>query len=138
LRSLHDENRLQSATLIGVIKEVAPTADARDDAELGVKNFQDIYFPFPLYLDSERKFYDAILGNRQLSLGWNPINWVRWYLQFKDRINSKNITGNYKGEGFQLGGVLVISKDKGIVYQYEEVTGSELPVDEVADAVRKL
>ena len=137
MRVLHDQNRLLPARLVGVIKEVAPTTDAKDDTELGVKDFQDNYFPFPLYLDSDRRFYDVILGNRKLSLGWNPVNWVRWYFQFKDRITAKNITGNYKGEGFQLGGVLVISKDKGVVYQYEEVTGSELPTDEVASAIRE-
>ncbi len=138
MRALHNENRLGPAKLVGIIKEVAPTADARDDTELGVKDFQDNYFPFPLFLDSERRFYDAILGNRQLSLGWNPINWVKWYFQFKDRISSKNITGNFKGEGFQLGGVLVISKEKGIVYQYEEIAGSELPAEEVAAAIKEL
>lgn len=43
---------------------------------------------------------------------------------------------NLKGEGTKLGGVLVVSRSRGVVYQYQEMTGDLLPVDQIEQAVR--
>ena len=43
---------------------------------------------------------------------------------------------NLKGEGTKLGGVLVVSKTKGVVYRYLEMTGELLPVDDIQRAVQ--
>ena len=74
LASLQKAGKLGKANVIGVIKEVAPCATAKTDEELGVQEFQDQYWPFPLYLDESKEFYSA-LGSRTFSDlpgTWNP------------------------------------------------------------------
>ena len=75
------------------------------------------------------------LGNRKLTsdvaFSWNPFTlWSGWK-SLGARLKSKKIEGNYSGEGLTLGGIIVYSPDKGIVYSYKEVTGSEIPSEEI-------
>lgn len=55
--------------MFGLIKETGV-----DDE--GLAEFNQKSFPFPLYRDADRAFYEA-LGNRKLSLPWNPISMVK-------------------------------------------------------------
>ena len=56
----------QTAPLVGIVKELAPTKQAENDTVLGVGAFQEEYFGGkPLFLDEERRFYDA-LGSRKI------------------------------------------------------------------------
>jgi hypothetical protein len=73
---------------------------AETDAELGTTEFQTKYFNNnPLYIDRERKFYEA-LGNK--SLWWQP--WSTWnplqlYWDFQamsERLTKKGLEGNLK------------------------------------------
>ena len=55
------EPSLKDVPLIGVIKEVAPTAKVETDEALGVAKFQSDYFGGRrLYLDEKREFYDFL------------------------------------------------------------------------------
>ena len=117
---------------------MAPCSTAKSDTELGVSDFQLNYFNNnPLYLDSELSFY-KYLGNGEvprtltsLPFSWNPFKIYASFKAIGERIKSKNLEGNFRGEGLNLGGVIVYTPKKGIVYEYKEITGSELPIDDI-------
>jgi hypothetical protein len=134
-----EEKKLDGIKLIGVVKEVAPVQGAPTDEVLGVNEFNTQYFPYPLYRDRELKFYRA-LGSRSFwSLAsWNPFTWYKAYQEIKKRLAGRNITGNYAGEGFLLGGVLLVSPTRGVVYRYQEVTGQAMPLSDIEQALHKV
>jgi hypothetical protein len=117
--------------MMGVLKE-------NTDVE-GVQIFQNKYFPFPLYVDKERQFYKE-LGNRKIyTQQWNIFKMLKSYSGVRNRLQTKgNIEGNLKGEGLVQGGVLLVSRAKGVVFQYAEKTGSEVPVDDIESIVNDL
>jgi hypothetical protein len=53
----------------------------------------------------------------------------------KLRMKGRGLVGNYAGEGILLGGIYVISRNHGIVYEYQEVTGNPMPIEEIRRAV---
>lgn len=120
--------------MFGVIKETGV-----DDE--GLAEFNQKSFPFPLYRDADRAFYEA-LGNRKLSLPWNPISMVKGMFFLRNvskRVSEKNIEGNLTGEGLTKGGVILFGKDGKQKYAYPEETFSEMPVDDIlaaAEAVK--
>ena len=126
-----------------MIKEVAPAVNAKTDAELGVQEFQNEYFPFPLWLDEEQGFYKA-LGNRQITKDlegtWNPFKFFEGLKAIGVRLQEKNVKGVAGGNGLVLGGIIVINPsakdDEAIVYTYPEATGKEIPEDDIIDAVK--
>ena len=66
---------------------------AEEEAKLGVQEFADKYFCGPLYLDEERKLYDA-LGSRTLSIPFgkmifNPITTYREFKALGERTKAK-------------------------------------------------
>jgi len=138
------ESRKSAATLFGIIKEVAPTSQAENDTVLGVGAFEQDYFPYPLYLDSDKGFY-AYLGNRKLVTPrlffgalLNPIRAYRGVKSLGERIRAKNIEGNLVGEGNLQGGVLVVSPKGDVLFSYQEKTGSVIPKDDIAAAIDSL
>ena len=137
LSLLHKEGKLGDAALVGVIKEVA--IDAAADEALDVKEFQTKYFPHPVYLDKDLEFYKA-LGSRSIlgSLSWNPFTLWSKVGEMKDRMKAKKIKGNYAGEGLTAGGIHVYSKEKGLVYTYEEEIGQQIPAGAIIEAIKKL
>ena len=54
------------------------------------------------------------------------------------RLANKGIKGNLVGEGLIQGGVIIVSPSKGIVLCLPEVTGSDLPYDQIDAAVLSL
>ena len=141
LVNLQKSGKLGKSKLIGLIKEVAPCATAKNDEELGVSEFQSKYFPMPLYLDEEKKFYSA-LGDRkitQLKGSWNPFEVWKGLKSIGERIKEKGLEGNMRGEGLVLGGIIVIDTKKNPpqeVFTYYEETGKPIPTDEIIKAVR--
>ena len=145
--------------LLGLIKEV------NDIDDLGVNEFHEKYFNGnPLYLDKNRKFYEA-LGNRSLLTQLVPSNLHQWipkslhvlyfiavaiissilpvksFQYLKDaslRHKNDDIKGNMKGEGFIQGGIMIVHPIKGVIYMHEEVTGAVLPYDEIKTAIDNL
>lgn len=102
--------------------------------------FERTYFPHPIYQDEEQDFY-KFLGNRKLtsdiSFSWNPFTIWSSFKALGARLKEKKIEGNYKGEGFTLGGIIVYTPEDGVVYQYKEESGSEIPAQDIIDAVAK-
>ena len=116
--------------LFGLVKETGV-----DDE--GLSEFYNDFFRFPLYRDADLRFY-AGLGNRKMSLPWNPISLVRGAFQLRSimkRLKQKSIEGNMAGEGLTKGGVIVFGKDGKQKYAYQEETGSELPVEDILAAM---
>lgn len=98
------EARKSSAALVGIIKEVAPTNQAKNDTVLGVQAFEQDYFKGgDLYLDEAKAFYEY-LGNRKLFkvqsvLGAlvNPFSFYQRLKSIQDRLKAKNVKGNLVG-----------------------------------------
>lgn len=126
--------------LLGIIKETAPTKQCADDQCLGVSSFMRNYLPrADVYQNEDLTFYKA-LGNRSLLTSglfgsWNPFNVFSEGKALGKRLEEKNITGNLKGEGLKLGGVIVFDREGGIVWSHQEKTGSQVPVDDLVAAV---
>lgn len=136
------KDELGETKLIGVVKEVAPTKDAATDEILGLGEFQEKYFQHPIYLDANWTFYEA-LGNKNLLFqswsSWNPFTVYSDLNALGARLKSKGIEGNYKGEGFTKGGVMLLTpRYNDIYYMYHEKSGSELPTDEIANAIKEM
>lgn len=112
----------------GVIKEVGV-----DDE--GLSEFHNSFFNFPLYLDVERQTFQAF-GSRRIGLTtWNPLRLYRGMKEMGNRLSSKNITGNYVGEGMIQGGIMLFDTAGNLRYAYDEQIGSELPVEEIQAAI---
>ena len=107
----------------------------------GLYEFYNNYFTYPIYKDESLLFYTA-LGYRQLSFKsilketWNPIRIYKSYRKLSKRLQSKNITGNMKGEGLVQGGIIIFNKVGVARYAYREETGSELPIDDILLALQ--
>ena len=131
--------------LIGIIKEVAPISGAATDFEQltnSVLEFQEEYFlNYPVYIDLDKIFYKA-LGNKSILSqklhSWNPVKLYSDFRKLTTRLKTKKITGNLVGEGLIKGGVLVVSKTNGIIYQYSEETGSLLPIADIENALKNI
>jgi len=85
-----------------------------------------------IFLDSKKTFF------RALGYNWASVQTLLlpqvWQ---KDReARRKGIAGNLKGEGRLMGGLLVVTADNGVVYQFQEkFFGDHASLDEVLLAV---
>lgn len=141
LSNLHLSGSLGNSKLLGVVKEIAPCSGASTDEELGLGEFQTNYFNnYPVYLDESKSFFQ-FLGSRSLfrdlKISWNPFTIYRSFKNIGDRIKSKKLEGNYRGEGLILGGILVLSPDAEVLFSYYEETGSEIPKDSLINAINQ-
>lgn len=125
-----DGSPLNGFNLFGLVKEVGV-----DDA--GLSDFHSKYYPYDLYRDEGLVFYNEFLGRRTLglsSISLNPIKIFRGLRSVSKRIKSKSIDGNLTGEGIVKGGLILFDKNGEAKYAYQEETGTELPVDDIAAA----
>ena len=144
--------------LIGIVGEIAPTSDAKTDAELGIGEFHSKYFgDFPLYYDKDKRFFE-LLGSRtvlsQKVSSWNPFRLWQIFKDMLSRAKNKGITGNEVGSNEFLGGLFILYKkgqERGSIeslglaeapdtqikcfYAYPESTGDEIPVDGIQYAI---
>lgn len=134
---------------MSVIKEVAPTKDAKTDDELGVAEFQNRYFKgFPTYMDSEKKVFRLVSGGKLKSFSlWQVLGQLSFFgigdmLGFSaigKRWKKAGIdTWNLKGEGLIKGGLMIFDKDGKLAYRKEEEEGVDLPYEEIIAAAKKL
>jgi len=116
------DSKLPTPRLIGIVHET-----------LGVDEFRNKYFKNDIFWDQDKLFYKAI-GN----------NWAGFTSLLKPRVwknffraQAKGYTGNLKGEGRLLGGLLVIGPAKqGILLEYKEKEfGDHAKLDDVVKAV---
>lgn len=123
-----EEDKKKPLSVWGVVKETAV-----DD--VGLTEFYNDSFKYPLYQDMELGIYKA-MGNRAIKLStWNPFALYRGYVDMKKRLDDKKLDGNLKGEGMIQGGVLVLDKNGKIVYQYDEEIGSEIELEDLRTAI---
>ena len=138
-------NGVQGAPpVIGVCKE--EESEEKPD-ELGIDEFATKYFGCgALHINEGRELF-SMLGDRKIGLPMekllNPFRWgeVKSDLAvMKERMESKGVEGNMKGDGLVQGGVLVVGPAPAceVRYTYYEETGSELPVQEIDAAVKDL
>ena len=108
---------------------------------LGLADFGTIYFPFPVFLDLVKNFY-SYLGNRSLAAQrpstYNPFKLFARMSKMSQRLRSKGVKGNFKGEGLLQGGVVVLDRRGGVEYIYYERTFSALPVEEIRGAMDRV
>lgn len=129
-----DGSPLDGFNLFGIVKEVGV-----DDP--GLAEFQSKYYPYDLYRDEDLVFYNEFLGRRTLglsSMSLNPIKIFRGLRSVSQRIKKKSIDGNLTGEGIVKGGVILFDKKGEAQYAYQEETGTELPVDDIAAAAASI
>jgi hypothetical protein len=51
---------------------------------------------------------------------------------------SEYLSNHHQGEGFLKGGILLISPTKGVTYSHNEMTGFELPYEDITKALKEL
>lgn len=127
LSSAAAEKKFEGFNLFGVVKEMGV-----DDE--GLSDFYHSYYKYPLYLDEERVFYGA-LGSRKMSFVSLMRLIPKSFGSLGTRLKKKGIEGNFKGEGLLQGGVIVFNSNGDPVYSYKEITGEELPMDDILKAV---
>jgi hypothetical protein len=122
LAALQKKQAFGGFGVLGIIKETGV-----DDQ--GVVEFEEDCFRFPLFCDKSYSFYQA-LGDRKLSVNFilNPISLFSIVCDTYQRITSKGIQGNFKGEGLVQGGIIIFDNGGNPMYAYEEETGEDLPV----------
>jgi AhpC/TSA antioxidant enzyme len=121
---------VQLPRLWGTVKEVHV-----DDE--GLLEFYREYFTFPLYHDVEQTLYNVALGRRTiLSLStWNPWRLYRGFQDLRQRLASKPIAGNLKGEGLIQGGLLMFDAQGQLRYALLEEIGNPLNLDDIRAAL---
>jgi AhpC/TSA antioxidant enzyme len=119
--------------LWGVVKETGV-----DDK--GLMDFKQV-FPHLLYRDVNMTFYEAF-GNKKLSI-WSLLYFLIFrraeYKQMVARFEEKGLSGNLKGEGLVLGGVVVFDAKGQPRYAYKEEDSKQvIPIDDVVSALNAL
>jgi len=120
---------LKGFGLFGIVKEVGV-----DD--IGLAEFYEHYFPYPLYVNEDRSYYNA-LGNRCMGVtemlrALNPCSKV------SKTIRGSGIQGNSLGEGKVLGGIIIFDADGKPKYMYEEDSAGELPVGDIITCLESI
>ena len=120
---------MEDIPIFGIVKETGV-----DDA--GLVEFHRDYFPYPLYRDQGYALYKA-LGDRKVGVGlWNPFSIPFLLFDAWQRLTSKNIGGNMKGEGIVQGGIIIFDRQGQPVAMYQEKTGVDLPVTDLVNGLQ--
>jgi hypothetical protein len=91
-------------------------------------------------MDGSTQFY-AALGSRKITTlsTWNPMRIYRGFKAMTARLKSKpDLQGNLKGEGIVQGGIIVFDPKGDARAVYQEVTGSEIPSEDILTALKAL
>lgn len=101
---------------------------------LGLEEFVEAgYFDGPIYIDAEKRVYKALGASRAsvFSIA-KPSMW-----KAAARAKKKGFTGNMAGDGFQMGGLMVLEPNGAMVYRFAQPAfGVHAPLDEVLEAAR--
>lgn len=122
---------LEEIPIFGVVKEVGI-----DDA--GLVEFQRDYFPYPLYRDQSHAFYKALGDRKAVGMFLNPFSFAFMAWEAFQRLTRKKIGGNLKGEGIVQGGIILFDKLGMPIAMYQEETGVDLPVADLAIALQRI
>ena len=105
--------------------------------DMGTVEFQQQYYPFPLYCDKSHEFYRA-LGDRKVGMMFDPTTLFSFLCEAWNRLRSKKIGGNLKGEGITQGGIIFLNAKGRPVYAYEEKTGQDIPIKDIMAVVERM
>lgn len=142
------DSKKKQVPIVAIVREVAPTKSVKEDAGpkgLGVGEFQQKYFGGrPVYWDKDQLFVKA-MGSRTLKFKFkNPWYkpWAVWkeITQGMKAFKDKGVEGNLVGDGWTLGGVIVVGPgDQGVTHAFydENEPGAGIPFDELVAAVEK-
>jgi len=126
-----DDQPLSGVKLFGIVKETGV-----DDE--GLNEFATEYFPYPMYKDQALVYYNA-LGSGNMSLGWNPLNYIKLLMDSKKLISELGVKShNMKGEGFLQGGWIIFDAENQPKYAYQEDAKKRLPADEIVRDLKTL
>jgi len=106
-----------------------------------LRDFQKDYFSYPLYRDDNLDFYRAF-GDGKITdhLSWwsilNPYKICKGLAKMTKRMKTKNIEGNFVGEGLKTGGIIVFGSDGEPKYAYPEIFGTALDTDDIVAALK--
>lgn len=119
--------------IAGIVKETGV-----DDE--GLVEFSNHYFgKFPLFCDKSYAFYQALGDRKSVEF---PSLWavLKGFLfgGTWQRIKSKGITWNTKGEGVTKGGLVIFDNTGKPRYAYLEEMGHDLPVEAIIFALEAL
>lgn len=106
-------------------------AIVKEDLDTEVEDFRE-FFKGEIHLDEKKDFYgphERVGGFSQL-LSFSKLGEFR----------RAQVTGNMKGEGWVMGGVLVVGPgEQGILYEHVEAkVGDRCDIDQVMEAVQKI
>ncbi|CAM9417897.1 unnamed protein product [Scytosiphon promiscuus] len=109
--------------LVGVVHE-----------KLGVEEFSGFFKNGEIFFDQEKAFFNA------LGMRWEGLTSLAKPSVIKNakRASAKGVTGNFKGEGRLLGGLLVVGgkAEPGIAFEHREaVFGDHASMDDIMAAV---
>ena len=117
--------------IFGVIKETGV-----DDQ--GLVDFCRDYFRYPIYRDQGYAFYRALGDRKAFSMFWNPFAILKMAVDAWQRLTSKGIGGNMKGEGIVQGGIIIFDRQGVPIAMYQEETGVDLPVTDLVNALQHI
>ncbi|KAI9296741.1 hypothetical protein K502DRAFT_323660 [Neoconidiobolus thromboides FSU 785] len=105
------------------VKLVAITFD-----EVGLEDFlSGGFWQWGLYLDKERLTHSALgLTRTSAFTGISDLFTATGRAAIK-AAQDKKIAGDFKGDGFQLGGTFVVRSEAGLVYEYRQKTAALYP-----------
>lgn len=107
-----------------------------EDIDDEIKDFSKYFFGGDIYLDEDKQFYQA-LGNTWKSL-WSMVFSLRTWSNVMRSRKNKDVSGNLKGEGRLMGGVILMGKeDEGPYFVHREDPVGEFADLEELDAAMK-
>jgi hypothetical protein len=134
LAALYHHPFLEGFGVFGVVKETGV-----DDE--GLAEFHHHYFgnSFPIYCDKSYSFYQGLGDRKSVELAslWSILKSLFWGGVWQ-RIQSKQISWNTKGEGVTKGGLIIFNKQGQPRYAYQEDMGHDLPIVDILHALEEL
>ncbi|CAG8593572.1 13551_t:CDS:2 [Dentiscutata heterogama] len=118
---------------------VKMVAIVHENLDNEIEEFNKGYWNGLLYFDKEKSFFSHI-GGGQIQYG-GIMSFLKPSVWFNIRQSMKTgVTGNFKGDGYVLGGLYIIRQGSGgVEYQYrEKVWGDHAPFDQVLTAVKNV
>lgn len=108
--------------------------------KLGHEEFLRDYWKGELFLDEPRSLH-TVMGGLSQGLVTGAFSYITGGAVATNlkRCDTKGVEGDLKGEGRYLGGVWVVSRSEGVVYEHrEESWGDICTVDEIMKAVDQI
>lgn len=127
--------------VLAVVKETEEPPPIEEDKLLGIAEFESKYFCGPVYHDPSRAFYEVLGSKPIFTLGGigkallNPLKTRRELKEMGERMKSKGLEGNMKGDGLTKGGIFVIDPSGEVRFTFNEDPGNGVPAEQLSQIV---